>query len=85
MNIRQLARTRTPRRKTKSGASHPTGAHVLRDSVEAGTFEHVFFVPPAKGETGRLLRAARCILDAGRQLRSETRRDGRVLTPQSAS
>ncbi|WP_336975212.1 helix-turn-helix domain-containing protein [Sphingobium aromaticiconvertens] len=67
--------------KARSGAPHPTGAPVLRDSVEAGTFEHVFFVAPAKGETDRLLRAARRILDAGRQLRSEARCDGRVLTP----
>ena len=68
-------------RKARSGAPNPTGAPVLRDSVEAGTFEHVFFVAPAKGETDRLLRAARRILDAGRQLRSEARRDGRDLTP----
>ena len=75
-----LAAVKTPR-KARSGAPHPTGAPVLRDSVEAGTFEHVFFVAPAKGETDRLLRAARRILDAGRQLRSEARRDGRKLTP----
>jgi predicted transcriptional regulator len=72
---------RSSQRKVRSGAPHRTGAPVLRDSVEAGTFEHVFFVAPAKGETDRLLRAARRILDAGRQLRSEARRDGRVLTP----
>jgi predicted transcriptional regulator len=71
---------RTPRR-SRSGAPHPTGAPVLRDSVEAGTFEHLFFASPAKGETDRLLRAARRILDAGRQLRREARCDGRVLTP----
>lgn len=81
-----LAAVKTPgghggSRKARSGAPHPTGAPVLRDSVEAGTFEHVFFVAPAKGETDRLLRAARRILDAGRQLRSEARRDGRDLTP----
>ena len=81
-----LAAVKTPRRhgsgrKARSGAPHPTGAPVLRDSVEAGTFEHVFFVAPAKGETDRLLRAARRVLDAGRQLRSEARRDGRELTP----
>lgn len=81
-----LAAVKTPGikgggRKARSGAPHPTGAPVLRDSVEAGTFEHVFFVAPAKGETDRLLRAARRILDAGRQLRSEARRDGRELTP----
>jgi len=65
----------------RSGAPHPTGARVLRDSVEAGTFEHVFFASPAKGETDRLLRAARRLLDAGRQLRSEARKSGRTLTP----
>lgn len=70
-----------PKRRSKSGAPHRTGARVLRDSVEAGTFEHSFFTAPAKGETDRLLRAARRILDAGRQLRSEARRDGRALTP----
>lgn len=72
---------RKPKHRSRSGAPHRTGAPVLRDSVEAGTFEHGFFTPPAKGETDRLLRAARRILDAGRQLRSEARRDGRVLTP----
>ena len=81
-----LAAVKTPGRtgsgrKIMSGAPHPTGAPVLRDSVEAGTFEHVFFIAPAKGETDRLARAARRILDAGRQLRSEARRDGRELTP----
>jgi predicted transcriptional regulator len=67
-------------RKSRSGAPHPTGAPVLRDSVEAGTFEHIFFVSPARGETHRLLRAAQRILDAGRQLRREARCDGRILT-----
>lgn len=75
-----LAYRPAPQRKSRSGAPHPTGARVLRDSVEAGTFEHVFFSPPAKGETDRLLRAARRILDAGKQLRSEARREGRTLT-----
>lgn len=68
-------------RKSRSGAPHPTGAPVLRDSVEEGTFEHLFFTAPAKGETDRLLRTARRLLDAGRQLRREARCDGRVLTP----
>ncbi|WP_159982111.1 MULTISPECIES: helix-turn-helix domain-containing protein [unclassified Novosphingobium] len=68
-------------RKVRSGAPHRTGARVLRGSVEAGTFEHVFFAPPAKGETDHLLRAARRILDAGRQLRSEARAGTRSLTP----
>ena len=76
----QSARTTGSRRKSRSGAPNPTGATVLRDSVEAGTFEHLFFSSPAKGETDRLLRAARRILDAGRQLRREARCDGRILT-----
>lgn len=71
---------RSPARNSRSGAPHPTGAPVLRDSVEAGTFEHRFFASPVKGETDRLLRAARRILDAGRQLRREARCDGRVLS-----
>lgn len=74
------ARTQETARKSRSGAPHPTGAPVLRDSVEAGTFEHLFFASPAKGEPDRLLRAARRILDAGRQLRREARSDGRTLT-----
>lgn len=73
-------RPENARRKSRSRAPHSTGAPVLRDSVEAGTFEHLFFASPAKGETDRLLRAARRILDAGRQLRREARCDGRVLT-----
>jgi predicted transcriptional regulator len=76
-----LAQVKMPRNKARSGATHRTGAPVLRDSVEAGSFEHAFFVAPAKGETDRLLRAARRILDAGRQLRSEARCNGRELTP----
>lgn len=70
-----------PGRKPRAGAPHRTGARVLRDSVEAGTFEHAFFVAPARGETDRTLRAARRILDAGRQLRREARAGLRTLTP----
>lgn len=70
-----------PRRKARSGALHRTGARVLRDSVEAGTFEHVFFTQPAKGEPDRLLRAARRALDAGRRLQREARAGIRALTP----
>lgn len=81
-----LARVKLPDiretgRKGRWGVPHSTGAPVLRDSIEAGTFEHVFFRAPAKGETDRLLRAARRMLDAGRQLRSEVRCNARVLTP----
>lgn len=70
------AQSATPRR-----SPHRTGAPVLRDSVEAGSFEEHFFKVPPKGETDRLLRAARRMLDAGRQLRREARRDGRDLSP----
>ncbi|WP_294353114.1 helix-turn-helix domain-containing protein [uncultured Sphingomonas sp.] len=53
---------------------------VLRGSREAGTFEHAFFTPPAKGETDHLLRVARRALDAGRMLRRAARRGERVLS-----
>ncbi len=59
---------------------HRTGAPVLRDSIEAGTFEEMFFAVPAKGETDTLLRIARRTLDAGRQLRREARAGDRILT-----
>lgn len=76
-----LACRPTPkRRRAKSGSPHPTGARVLRDSVEAGTFEEVFFSAPAKGETDQMLHAARRVLDAGRQLKREARQGLRVLT-----
>jgi predicted transcriptional regulator len=59
---------------------HRTGTPVLRDSIEAGTFEEMFFAVPGNGETDRLLRIARRTLDAGRQLRREARAGDRVLT-----
>lgn len=64
----------------RSGGTHRTGAPVLRDSIEAGTFEELFFTVPAKGETDKLLRIARRTLDAGRQLRREARAGDRTLT-----
>ncbi|RZT44868.1 helix-turn-helix protein [Sphingomonas sp. BK036] len=72
-----FARGRKPAR---SGAPHRTGAPVLRDSIEAGTFEEMFFAVPAKGETDALLRIARRTLDAGRRLRREARAGTRALT-----
>lgn len=69
----------TPWRPTRSGAINRTGAPVRRDSVEAGTFEEHFFAVPEKGETDRLLRAARRALDIGRSLRREARAGTRVL------
>ncbi|MET0377104.1 MAG: helix-turn-helix domain-containing protein [Rhizorhabdus sp.] len=59
---------------------HITGAPVRRDSIEAGTFEEMFFAVPARGECDRLLRIARVMLDAGRKLKRAARAEGRVLT-----
>lgn len=59
---------------------HRSGAPVRRDSIEAGTFEDLFFSVPAKGETDRLLRAARQALDTGRRLRRIERSGERALT-----
>ena len=74
-----LGRTRL-RRPARSGAPHRTGAPVLADSMEEGTFEDSFFVVPAPSETDRLLRAARRALDAGKRLRRDARAEGRALT-----
>ncbi|WP_298810553.1 helix-turn-helix domain-containing protein [uncultured Sphingomonas sp.] len=66
-----------------AGAEHaaPLLHHpVLPGSREVGTFEDAFFAIPAKGETDRVLRAARRALDAARMLRRIERRGERVLT-----
>lgn len=68
------------RRPTRSGAAHRTGAPVRRDSLEEGTFEDTFFIMPAKGETDRMLAAARKAHDAGRKLRRDARAEGRGLS-----
>lgn len=60
--------------------SQRTGAPVRRGSIEAGTFEDMFFVAPAKGEADRMLRAARCALDAGRRLKRAIRAEPRELS-----
>lgn len=70
----------TGRRSRRSGALHRTGAPVLRDSLEAGTFEEVFWTAPAKGETDRLLHVARKTLDAARRLRRDARSGERTLS-----
>lgn len=77
---RSAVGARALRRSARSGAPHPTGAPVRRDSIEAGTFEELFFAVPAPGETDRLLRIARRTLDAGRQLRREARAGLRELS-----
>lgn len=70
--------TPTPTRRTAK--SHRTGAPVLRGSIEAGTFEDMFFAAPASGETDRLLRIARRTLDASRRLRRDARAGLRTLS-----
>lgn len=70
----------TRRAPARSGAPHRTGASVLRGSIEAGTFEDLFFMVPKKGETDALLRTARRTLDAGRRLRREARAGSRILS-----
>lgn len=69
----------------RSGGLHRTGAPVRRGSVEAGTVEDSFFAVPARGETDRLLRAARAALDAGRRLRRTARAEGRMLDAAEAA
>jgi len=64
----------------RSSAPHRTGAPVLRNSLEAGSFEEAFWTVPAKGETDRLLHVARKTLDAARRLRRDARSGERTLT-----
>ncbi|MEK9213288.1 helix-turn-helix domain-containing protein [Sphingomonas sp. 2378] len=79
--MRALAQAADGRGRGRSSAKpHRTGAPVRRDSIEAGTFEDMFFATPAKGECDRLIRMARTALDAGRRVRREARGQGRVLT-----
>lgn len=53
-----LGGIRFKRRPSRSGATHRTGAPVRRDSIEAGTFEDVFFSRPGRGETDRIYKRA---------------------------
>lgn len=69
-----------PRKAARSGSAHRTEAPVRRGSVEAGTFEDLFFAAPAKGETDRLLRTARAALDTARRLKRVARVEGRELS-----
>lgn len=65
---------------SRSGAPHRTGAAVRRDSIEAGTFEDMFFAVPAKGECDHLLKVARQALDASRRLARIERSGERALS-----
>ena len=51
-----------------------------RDSIEAGTFEDMFFAVPAKGECDHLLKVARQALDASRRLARIERSGERALS-----
>lgn len=77
---RALAQAAATRSGTSVRVGHRTGARVRRDSIEAGTFEDMFFATPAKGECDRLIRMARTALDAGRRIKREARGQGRALT-----
>ena len=64
----------------RSGAVHRTGAPVLRNSIEAGTFEESFFGNHSTAELNKLLTAARTALDEANGLRRIARRGERKLT-----
>ncbi len=84
-SLRALSGVRIARaRPARSGALHRTDAPVRRDSIEAGTFEEMFFAVPAKGECDHLLRVARQALDAGRRLARIARSGERTLTAAEA-
>ena len=68
---------RTPAR---SGAVRHTGAPVLRNSVEAGTFEESFFVLPAAGELNKIYATAKRAVDEANRLRRVARSGERGLT-----
>ncbi|RYF23321.1 MAG: helix-turn-helix domain-containing protein, partial [Oxalobacteraceae bacterium] len=78
-NVVHQANDNIVRNEHHGRAPHRTGAPVLRHSKEAGTFEHKFFIPPATGETDRMLRTARKLIDAAKRLRRE-QLHGRKLT-----
>lgn len=69
-----------PLRPALRGGLHRTGAAVRRDSIEAGTFEEMFFAVPAKGECDHMLRVARQALDAGRRFARIERSGERALS-----
>jgi predicted transcriptional regulator len=75
--ISMLTRAQTT---TRLGASCRIGTPVLRGSLELGTFEEEFWASPVKGETDRLLHAARKTLDAARRLRRDARSGERTLS-----
>ena len=79
MALGRMAPARGPRRAAPR-PPHRTGAPERRYSMEAGTFEDLFFAMPVKGEPDRMLRAARAALDAGRRLKRAVRAEARELS-----
>lgn len=71
----QAATRAITRSATRSGAPNPTGAPVLRGSLEEGTFEHRFFRVYQPKETDRLRKAAVQVADMYRQERRDIRVD----------
>ena len=61
---------------TRSGTPNPTGAPVLRGSLEEGTFEHRFWRVYEPKETDRLLRSAVAVMHMGRRERRDRRSEG---------
>lgn len=64
-----------------TGASHRTGAAVLRGSLEEGSFENRFWRTYQKGETDRLHAAAVDLARIRRQYRRDDRRHSRDAEP----
>lgn len=61
---------------TRTGAPNPTGAPVLRGSLEEGTFENRFWRVYQPQETDRLLRSAQNVMRMRRKERRDLRLEG---------
>lgn len=68
------------RKPARSGALRNTGAPVLRNSIEAGTFEESFFTLPAAGELHKIYATAKRAVDEANRLRRVARSGERTLT-----
>lgn len=72
----QAASKAIMRSATRSGAPNPTGAPVLRGSLEEGTFEHRFWRSYQPKEADKLQRAAREVSRMFRRERRDLRESG---------
>ncbi len=82
LSIGEIARSaiggwNSARKPKPSGAAHRTGAPVLRNSIEEGTFEDMFFAVPAKGETDKTLKAAKELCARRSAIRATIGREAR--------